>query len=128
LILSQANYFGLNLLLDLVSDINESLLKPGIDPWAIYFLSKIAIIRAWANFRFPLKIISRVHLEASFLAFLELPPLRVPAQRPSAMGLRLTKVFYLGKLLQVRDGKSFDNFSLRQPYSGGAQSKLPAPF
>jgi hypothetical protein len=83
LILGQANYFGLNLFLELVSDIDEALLKPGIDRPAIYFYYVPTIIHAWADFRFPLKLIARVHLEVSFLAFLKLPPhqarLNVPA-------------------------------------------------
>jgi hypothetical protein len=101
LILGQANYFGLNLFLELVSDINEALLKPGIDRRAIYFLNKPAITRAWANFRFPLKMIARVHLEISFLTFLELPPRHGPTQRPNPTGLRVTKVFYPGNRFKL---------------------------
>ena len=72
LILNQSNDFGLNLFLELVSDVDEALLKPRVDRRAIYFLNKPAMIHVSANFRFPLKMIARVHLQVSFLAFLEL--------------------------------------------------------
>jgi hypothetical protein len=84
LILAQANYFGLNLFLDLVSDIDKAFLKPGIDRRARDFLDNPAIIDIRANFRFPHKMITRVHQDASLLLFSELPSnqarLNVPAQ------------------------------------------------
>jgi hypothetical protein len=69
LILAQPNYFGLNLFLELVSDIDEAPLKPRTDWRARDFLVNPAIINIRPNFRFPLNMITRVHQEVSFLLF-----------------------------------------------------------
>jgi len=101
LILAQANYFGLNLFLELVSDIDKALLKPGIDRRARDFLDNPAIINIRSTSRFPLKMITRVHLEVSFRAFLELPRYEVPVRSPSSMGLRVTKVCILANCFML---------------------------